>query len=415
MMRKIIVFIVLFFIVSLSFNTAAAAIKDDTVESKIASQFDCLYKFTLIKQAEDNGASKDTLDRLREKYASELSSYNSILKSYYSNQIADTSSVSFDNNKTHGSSSEVILKIGPKHNDYLTLKKICIAYVLNLVLGYYGQDEDMYTTLDNIRNTDVHSDSRNVIIEYLGDRSIGVVVKNDAVIEDIKDSIDSKNPVICYVGVKNISHWVLVIGYSKGADDSIAAVYIRDAYWGKKKQYKIPVELFLMIWKTPEAGKKLTLEGEEKCSNYMITTFSAQTPEDTSETGVTPPPIPPGPPDSGDSSSVETVHPPIHDADTAENQSSSNQSQTQLEILKALTEILKKLIELQQSMLLSGQNNNNSGGYPPPPRHHSHGPSEIVGDSSEVTSNSGNSANLNSNGTSQSQNKTFLNFFNRFK
>lgn len=414
MMRKIYVFTVLFLFIAPFFSYAAA--EEETVESKIASQYECLYKFTVLKQAEDNGASKDVLDRLREKYAGALSSYNSILKSYYSNQITDTSSVSFDNGQNRNSSSEVILKIGPKHNDYLTLRKICIAYILNLVLGYYGQAEDMYTTLDNIRNTDASSDSRNVIIEYLGDRSIGVVVKNDAVLEDIKESIDSKNPVICYVGVKNISHWVLVIGYSKGKDDSIAALYVRDAYWGKKKQYKIPAELFLMIWKTPEAGKKLTLEGEEKCSNYMITTFGTQS-SDTSETGTIPPQLPPFPPPqpSDDSTSVEVGSTSDHGTDTGEIQSSSGQTQSQAELIKALTEIIKKLLELQQSILSAGSNNNNQGGQMPAHGHRSHGPGEIGGDSAEVTSNTGILENMNSTGSVSGERNILLNFFKRLK
>jgi len=333
------------------FSAVSAGAVEITRDSKISSQFECLYKFTALKQAEDNDAGSDVVGSLRDSYRRELSSYNSIQKAYYgcSTPNFDTSCVTIENKNRGNSSSEVILHVGPKPPKELSLKKICMAYVLNLVLGYYDQNESMETTLDNIRWVDPKSDQRDVIIEYLGERSIGVLVKNDASIEELKEFIDAKNPLICYVSVRHISHWVLVVGYSLAEDDSVSAVFVRDAFWGKKKEYKIPVEIFLRIWKNPQASKKISLEAKEKCSNYMIATFGTHV--DTDESGVVPPPPPPPGNGDDDSSAVGVNDPPAQNNDTAEAQASSTLIQTRLEILKNITELIKKLLDLQASLL----------------------------------------------------------------
>ena len=363
MLKKLSVFIAL--LLFIAFSHVAAGASEVTRESKISSQFECLYKFTALKKAEDDNAESDVLGNLKENYNRELTSYNHISKAY-SRSIPgnnDTGAVSIENNGPRRGSSEVILHIGPKHGKDQKLKRISVAYVLNLVLGYYGQDEEMRATLENLRQADPKEDCRNTIIGYLGDRSVGVLVKNDAMIEDVKEFIDSKNPVICYVGVKNISHWAVVVGYAKDTDESVSAVYVRDAFWGRKKEYRIPVEIFLKIWKHPEAGKKISLEEKDACSNYMIATFGTQ--PGANDGGVTPPPPPPVPGTGGadDSSPVAVNDPPIQNHDTAETQTPFWQIQARLEILKAITDIVKKLMDLQTA-ILAAITGTNAGGQP---------------------------------------------------
>lgn len=369
------------------FITAPAYALEVTRDDKLSAQFECLSKFTALKNAEDAGADASTLGELKAGYGRELRTYNSIATLYAKN--GDTTGVSIGRGHGAGDSSDVILDIGQPKPPADGMKKISVAFVIDLVLQYYKKGEGLKAVLDEIGgNYPAAASPKDIIIEFLGGRDIGVMAKNNATLADIREFIDAKNPVICYVGVRRISHWIVIVGYSKSGMGEPAAFFVRDAFWGRAKNYKIPAELFARIWKNPEPRKAISLEGDavETVENYLIAAIS-QVPE----SGEVELPPPPPPAEGGDSDEVGMPRghgghhhpfppppPPSGGGDTGETgvggpgqwqgnngrQPGGQNGGASSEIQKTLNEIIQSIAELQKKLVaiaIGGDSGNING------------------------------------------------------
>jgi len=272
------IIIILLVLISFFSVSSAANAQSVTKKEKLAAQFKCLSVFTELKNAQDLKAPAAKIEAIRQRYQKEQSAYNKLLSSY-ADPDAKTGPVkmlTLEGKAPAGQSSLILDVKGPLNHNY-NFRNTCGQFAINSVLNYYGVREEYTTTAQNTNPNGCFT-APDTIIKYLASRGIGSNVKNNATLGDLKTSIDANNPVFCYVGVGNIPHWIVVIGYDLDATGEVSALYMRDAYWGSFSNYKTSKEIFLQIWEEP-IGQKIQLV-KDKISSYryyMIAPLGAGT------------------------------------------------------------------------------------------------------------------------------------------
>lgn len=253
---------------------------------KINLQYECLYKLAVLKEAESKKMPAAKINKFRSEYRKELDNYNKFLKSYIKpkSQTLKSSTISFEANSYVPPSTVILKYSGPYGEDY-SHTNTCGQYAINSILYYYGIVEEASVTSENTNPNGCFT-APDTIIKYLALNKIASDVKNNSSLNDIRYYIDSGKPVICYVAVKNIMHWVVIIGYEIDSSGSISSVYMRDAYWGSHSEYKMNSELFLKIWEEPIFQKIDFFKKNISYHYYMIAPLGANTADEV-PTGVT--------------------------------------------------------------------------------------------------------------------------------
>ncbi len=268
---------IIFSAVFINILLLSPAYSENNNVEKINLQYECLYKLAALKEAEDKKISANKIDKLRAEYQKELAKYNKFMKSYTKTEsrTLKSSTISFETNSFVQPSTVVLNFAGPYSEDR-THTNTCGQYAINSVLYYYRIIEEKKVTNINTNPNGCFT-APDTIIKYLALRTIASDVKNNSTLNDIRYYIDSGKPIICYVAVKNIMHWIVVMGYETDTSGTVSSVYMRDAYWGVKSPYKINSDLFLKIWDEPILQNIDFFKKNIAYHNYMIAPLGANT------------------------------------------------------------------------------------------------------------------------------------------